>query len=147
MSKKITVYPSDRAIKILGSSATRLNQAIDVFADAVAHHSININYLDRKFWLFFIDCLNGFWANENYRMVYGLTAQFEDCQAIDGIATKHGITQKEFAKFMDWFKEDASDFDAWAIIFACQFFWDNHEKIDVLKDEFWTIPFRLQFNK
>lgn len=147
MTTKRTVYPSDRATKILGTSATRLNQTIEVFADAVAHHTVNLNHYDRKFWNFFADVLNGFWANETYRMRHSLAAEFEDAEILEGKARKWEITKKEHSDLIDFLKEDASDFDAWAIIFAVQFFWDNYENIDMTKHEWWTIPFRLEFKK
>jgi len=147
MSTKRTVYPSDRATKILGTSATRLNQAIEVFADAIAHHTVDLKDYDRKFWNFFADVLNGFWANETFRMRHAISAEFEDAENLDGKASKWNISKKELEKLIDFLREDSSDFDAWAIVCSCQFFWDNHEKIDMQKDEWWTISFRLQFEK
>lgn len=145
-NKRLTLYPSDRAKKILGESATDLNLSLEIFSDMIARETKK--YQDawpRSFWNFFADALNGFWPSESAYMNQFLKVEFEDAQKLDGKATKHGATGKQFDKFLDWLGEDADPIVGWCIIFGVRFFWNNYEKIDMEKDSWWTLEYRLDF--
>lgn len=146
--KKLTVYPSLRALEILGQSAPALNQGLDCWAQVIAEASAdNSKLLVAAEWAALADVLNGTLHEPGISNAGEmLAASVEDGDRFDGLGEKW--FGKDAAKKVPALGEKLRGLDyahAWAVIVAVQFFWHNHETISV-NETWWTVAFRREHN-
>ncbi len=146
--KRVTVYPEPRTLRILGQSTPQLNLALDCWArQVVAGAAEAEGLLSKPEWLFLADCLNGHLADareDNSSLVLSV----HDSHELDG--TGHKWFEAEAAEHVEEVKAKLRGLSysaAWAVILAVQFFWDHHESLDLLADEWWRVSFRTQWNR
>jgi hypothetical protein len=107
--------------------------------------------LTREEWCFLADVLNGTWLlDASTWNASFLAIEAQDAQELNGTGdkwfgeeTKRGsgqtATEALIAKLqaMSWEQVQY-------VLTAIEFFWGDHEGIEFLTDEWWTIPFRVQ---
>lgn len=136
--KKLTIYPHPRALTILGEQTPDCNYALEAFADLIRKATTELT-LSREEWAYCADVLNGTMIDTSFSAQQSLMSSFRDAASLEATDRKWGVSADGLCAKIQ------SEIHAWAIIFACRFFWDNHERIDLLKDPWWNIAFRMDF--
>ncbi len=143
--KKLTVYPDPRALAVLGTSAPALNQALECWANVMAKATLdNSKSFGKEEWGLLADVNNGtlhepIWGNPGELLASAIV----QAQALEGAPAKRQGTAAKLADKLR--KLDYAH--AWGIIIVVQWFWDNHEKIDIQKDPWWMLAFRKKFQE
>lgn len=146
--KRTTVYPSERAMEIIGIGASKLNQALECWAETIAQASAdNAKTFRKEEWLYLADLLNGTMAEPQIGSAGQMLAfEVTDGHELDGLGGKWfgDNADQEVQDLVT--KLNTTDYaHAWALIMAIQFFWDNCQQIKLTEDQWWTIPFRREF--
>jgi hypothetical protein len=145
--KRITVYPEPRTLKILGQSTPLLNLALDCWARQIVAGAAEVEgLLTKAEWLFLADCLNGhvFAAYEDQA---SLVLSVHDSHQLDGTGDKW--FESEVAEHVEELEAKLRGLSypaVWAVFLAVQFFWDNHDALDMRSDEWWRASFRTRWN-
>jgi hypothetical protein len=146
--KRITVYPEPRTLKILGQTTPLLNLALDCWAKQILAGAAKVEgLLTKAEWLFLADCLNGHMAAA-CEDASSLVLSVHDSHELDGIGEKW--FESEVKEHVEEFKQKLRGLSypaVWAVYLAVQFFWDNHEVLDLLSDDWWQISFRTRWNR
>lgn len=141
--KRITVYPSPRAGEILGTSAPRLNAAIDCWAEAIARATAqNAALFDRTEWMYLADLLRGVILEPGFGTPGAILADdARDGAAHDGLGRKwFGETADRDVAALAAKLEDLDYTRAWAVVLSVQHFWASSD--DERAGQWWTIAAR-----
>jgi hypothetical protein len=141
--KTLTVYPTARALSVLGTGTPGLNQALECWADLIARASVeNAKRFRSEEWQYLADCANGIrWEPTVANPGKGLAQQASDAHELEGPGSKWLARSSEVAALAKKLGQ-LSYVEAWALILAVQSFWDNHERIDREKEEWWSLVYR-----
>lgn len=169
---RYSVYPTPRAIDVVGNSAPALNQAIECWAAlltrAMADNSNNIcpwylancrdeNELNE--WCVLAEALRGKRFDPEFANPGDLlAAAVEDADRFFCVGDKwftsmhdgdfaYGARTRLFRELVKKL-HDLDPVHAWAVIIAVQWFWDHQDEgIDMGKDLWWTLAFRRQWKE
>jgi hypothetical protein len=167
---RYSVYPSPRAVEVIGNSAPQLNQAIESWA-AMLCRAIADNA--KKFWNAEATHLTGRtqdmyalkeWcvlaeATRNLRFDPEfanpgelLATAVEDADKLESIGARWFSTElEEYSEdiLVGELAKKLRELDyahAWAIVIVVRWFWEHHhEGIDIENDLWWTLAFRRQW--
>ncbi len=141
--KTLTVYPSPRVLAVLGTGAPTLNQALECWAITIARATAeNASLLSRPEWNYLADCGNGtIWDPGFQEPGRLLAAQVEDAARLDGLGEKWLERPSDVTALAEKLA-GLSYSEAWGVIVAVEFFWENCDRIALSKDEWWTTTFR-----
>lgn len=152
--KRIQVFPSARALEILGIDADErglggeVTHAIECWAEAMRRASAEVaDVLTRQEWCLLADVLNGTWTLDRTWTGQVLAIEVADAQRLDGVGGKWLATEGDPATRVEYLTErlSAMTFEqAQAVVLVVRWFWSHHEKIDIEKDEWWMMAFRLK---
>jgi hypothetical protein len=140
-----TIYPNAKSLKILGYRASNLNRAIDAWAHEIENATeYNADCFNRLEWCFLADLLNSTVLEPSYCDQKNLSAEVEDAAKYNQLDKKWRIDVSNLSNRilgLSWAR-------LWALYEAVRFYWDHYDIIDLQKDQWWTIQFRLDlFNK
>ncbi len=175
--KRYAVYPATKAVEVLGPSIPALNQAVEcwaaLLARAIADNSRTFYQEDRvdmhlmkklwqmNEWSLLAEAIKGVRFDPEFANPGELLATaVEDAHRLEYIGSKcldwgdcdsTVIKEKHIDAEVQRTFEKLRSLDyvhAWAVIVVVRWFWDHHnEGIDLLKDDWWTLAFRRQWNK
>ena len=141
MAKRITVYPDEQTLRVLGETTPELNRALEVHGEQIVRATAAINdQLCRGEWSYLADCFNGTLFEPGFSNLGDCLAHgVEDEDEFYRTGQKRGVTVAALAEKL----RRLSYIEAWAVVTAISWFWQHHEQINVDQDEWWTIGFRL----
>ena len=119
-SKKLTVYPRERALTILGRTAPALNQSVECWARVVAEATEKLPF-SREEWLYLADCTDGAVWDAKTDGAQSLGVHVGDAERYDGLSAKWGVNAEALGKKI----QKLSFSEAWSAITALQFFWEK----------------------
>jgi hypothetical protein len=144
--KLLTLYPNVRALQVLGTTAGHLNQSLECWANLVARAGVeNARRFLPDEWLYLADCCNGtVWEPDFSDPGRLLAEQVREADHFDALGARWLTGPADVPELAE--KLSGLNYaQAWAVIIAVQFFWDNRDEINVPADEWWTVPYRLAF--
>ena len=155
-SKRVQVFPHPSSLALLGIDSaergigTELTHAIECWAQSMRRAADEVaKSFNRREWNFLADILNGTHMLDVPWTGRHLAIQAADAQELDAAGDKWFGDGEGKLKVRDLSKRlDALSFEqAQAICLAARWFWAHHEKINVEKDEWWSLPYRLRAQK
>jgi hypothetical protein len=165
--KRYSIYPSPRALEILGTSSPALNQAIDCWGALLAratadNRKVFSNGEPSEYqvhalleWGLLTEVLKGKNFDPEFASPGHLIAtSIEDAHRLEDTGRKWFDSVLDMEDYENGLQGAVSDFvkrlqeldyvHAWALIVAVQWYWEHHDKIDVRKDAWWTVQFRRE---
>ncbi len=138
---KYYAYPEPRTAQILGgASSTAYNAALDFAAQALYVQQQQLEkHITPKGWAFLSDVLNGTVTDGRWNAAM-LVAEIEDARRLDGKT----MDDEDVEKFVDLIR-GCHHVTVQAILFTVRFFWENHDRINIKRDQWWTMEFRCRF--
>jgi hypothetical protein len=161
--KRYSIYPSPKAVDILGNSSPQLNQAIECWASLIARatadnakrfqksylESLTGDYFPLHEWCVLADALRERRFDPEFANPAELLATaVEDADRFENIGSKWfswdgpggdvDVYVQKLAKKVRELKYP----EAWAVIIAVQWYWENSGNIDLRGDPWWTLGFR-----
>ena len=169
---RYSVYPSPKAVEVVGASAPTLNQAIECWAALLARatadnaRTFSASYSDWQIDVLYEHCLHD-WAllatvlrDIRFDADFANPAELlatavEDAHRLESIGDEWYIADESERKDRDaavgrLAKELRKLLytHAWAVIVAVQWFWEHHDEgPDIKKDQWWTLGFRRQWHR
>ena len=174
---RYSVYPTPRAIDVVGNSAPALNQAIECWAALLARAMADNDrtfeqadrvemHFERKMWqmnewALMAEALKDMRFDSEFTNPGQLLATaVEDAHRLEYIGAKcldwgecdsTIIKEKHIDAAVNKVVEKLRNLDyvhAWAVIVAVQWFWEHHDEgIDIKENPWWTLPFRRQWKE
>lgn len=166
---RYSIYPAPRAIEVLGASSPALNQAVECWAALLARatadnsKTISKSYSDwdgkvlheqgLHEWGLLADVLKEVRFEPEFANPGELLATaVEDCHRLENVGDKWfhldgDYEQKDIDASVEKLVKKLRGLDyahAWAVIHTVEWFWDHREGIDLKKDLWWSLPFRLR---